>query len=149
MAAPSPAGWRRSPRRCGPPLDLLVLQAPSLAWTEARVRLCRAAPAGKSPNSCAPGRQAAGTLRTLAFFDALHFAPAVAASAIVGLGERDDVVPTITIAALFQRLAGPRELVRLPIAHSSSPLERRCEQFEARWLRLALEGLPSSFGQAP
>lgn len=133
-----------------PPVDLLVLQAPSLAWTEARVRLCRAG-SGREIAEYLRARpaQAAGTLRTLAFFDALHFAPAVAASAIVGLGERDDVVPAITIAALFQRLAGPRELVRLPIAHSSSPLERRWEQFEARWLRLALEGLPSGFGQAP
>lgn len=126
-----------------PLADLLVLQVPSLAWTEARVELCRQGSGLEIARylSARPD-QAATALHTLSFFDALHFAPAVTAPAIVGLGERDDVVPAITVQALYERLAGPRDLVRLPVSHSSSPLQRHWEEFEARWLTMAVEGPP-------
>jgi cephalosporin-C deacetylase len=126
-----------------PLADLLVLQVPSLAWTEARVELCRQG-SGREIARFLSARphQAAAALHTLSFFDALHFAPAVTAPAIVGLGERDDVVPAMTVQALSERLAGPRELVRLPVSHSSSPLQGHWEEFEARWLTMAVEGVP-------
>lgn len=131
-----------------PLADLLVLQVPSLAWTEARVELCRKG-SGREIARFLSERpaQAATALHTLSFFDALHFAPAVTAPAIVGLGERDDVVPAMTVQALSERLAGPRELVRLPVSHSPSPLQRCWEEFEARWLGMAVEGLPVKFGR--
>ncbi len=87
-----------------PLADLLALPVPSLAWTEARVALCRVGPGREIARylSERPER-ATAVLCTLSFFDALDFAPAVTAPTIVGLGERDDVVPAVTIEALFGR----------------------------------------------
>ena len=91
--------------------------------------------------------RAAATLRTLSFFDAAAFAPRVSSPALVGVGREDPVVPAPTVLALYERLAGPRELVRLPVSHSSSPEEERWDDFEARWLRLALDGVDERFGR--
>ncbi len=130
-----------------PRADLLVLRVPSLAWTEARMRLSRSSSGEELRRYLAvhPER-AAATLRTLAFFDALHFAGRVTCPTLVGVGERDEVVPACTVRALYERLGGPRELMRFPVSHSDSPEEQQWERFDERWLALATDGVPPDFG---
>jgi hypothetical protein len=44
-------------------------------------------------------------------------------------------------------LGGPREVVELPVSHTDQPEEKLWDRFEAYWLRLALEGVPATFGE--
>lgn len=131
-----------------PHADLLVLEVPSLAWNAERMRLARSGSGLEVRRYLeADPERAKEITRTLSFFDALHFAGRVRSPALVGVGERDDVVPARTVEALFERLGGPRELLRYPVSHSSSPEERRWSDFEERWLRLARSGVPQGFGE--
>ncbi len=44
--------------------------------------------------------------------------------------------------AIANHLGGPREVIRLPVSHTERPEEKLWDRFEARWLRLAMEGVP-------
>ncbi len=131
-----------------PRADLLVLRVPSLAWTEARMRLARASSGLELRQYIeAHPERAVATLRTLGHFDALHHAGRVTCPTLVGVGERDDVVPACTVMALYERLAGPRELMRFPVSHTGSPQEQEWQRFDDRWIEIAADGLPSDFGR--
>ena len=80
------------------------------------------------------------------YFDSMNFADRVRCSTLVGVGEVDHVVPAGTVRAIASHLAGPHELMTFPVSHSDSPEERRWQEFEAHWLRMAVEGVPAGFG---
>jgi hypothetical protein len=42
-------------------------------------------------------------------------------------------------------LPGPHEIMQFPVSHSELREEQHWDRFEAAWLRLAIEGVPSDF----
>jgi cephalosporin-C deacetylase len=121
-----------------PRADLLALRVPSLAWHEARIESARSGSGLELRRHLeAHPEEGAGILETLDHFDALHFAPRVRCPTLVGVGDQDPVVPARTVLALFERLGGPRELMRFPVSHTQSPEEAHWLRFEQRWLELA------------
>lgn len=128
--------------------DLLVAAVPSLGWTEGRRALAREGSGAEIDNYLAayPRREAV-LMRLFSYFDAMNFAPDVRCSALVGVGLADRVVPATTVYAVADHLGGPREVVELPVSHTEHPDEKLWEEFEAYWLRLAVEGVPPGFGE--
>lgn len=128
--------------------DLLAVAVPSLGWAEGRRSLVLAG-SGSEINRFLdehPEREE-GVMGVLSYFDPMNFAPQVRCPALVGVGLKDDVVPAPTVYAIADRLGGPCEVVELPVSHTDLPQERLWEGFEARWLRLAAEGVPAGFGE--
>ncbi len=83
----------------------------------------------------------------LSYFDPMNFAADISCPSFVGLGLEDDVVPAPTVYAIANHLGGPHEVLRLPVSHTERPEEKLWDRFEARWLRLAVEGVPPDFGE--
>jgi cephalosporin-C deacetylase len=132
--------------------DLLVVAVPSFGWAEGR-RLLVKEGSGDEINrylEAHPGREE-DLMLVLSYFDPTNFAGGVRCPTLVGLGMEDNVVPAPTVYAIADRLGGPREVMELPVSHTERPEEKLWERFEAYWLRLALEGVPTDFGkkQAP
>ena len=128
--------------------DLLVVAVPSFGWAEGR-RLLVKEGSGDEINrylEAHPGREE-DLMLVLSYFDPTNFAGDVRCPTLVGLGMEDNVVPAPTVYAIADRLGGPREVMELPVSHTERPEEKLWEQFEAYWLRLALEGVPADFGK--
>jgi cephalosporin-C deacetylase-like acetyl esterase len=127
--------------------DLLAVAVPTLGWPEGRRLLARAGSGGEIAAYLdrRPGREE-DVMQVLAYFDTVSFAARVRCPALVGIGERDDVVPAPTSLAVARALGGPTEVMRFPVSHTDSPLERCWERFDERLLELAVHGLPDGFG---
>jgi cephalosporin-C deacetylase-like acetyl esterase len=70
---------------------------------------------------------------TMAYFDALSFAPEVHCPALVSLGQADTVCPPEGIRELFRRLPAEKSLLEIPgLDHRRSALWR---QQAANWMR--------------
>ena len=128
--------------------DLLVVAVPSFGWAEGRRFLVREG-SGDEINrflEAHPEREE-DLMLVLSYFDPMNFAGEIRCPALVGLGMEDSVVPAPTVYAIADRLGGPHEIMELPVSHTQRPEEKLWEQFEAYWLRLALEGVPADFGR--
>jgi cephalosporin-C deacetylase len=128
--------------------DLLVVAVPSFGWAEGRRFLVEEG-SGREINrylEAHPGREE-DVMVVLSYFDAMNFAAEIRCPTLVGLGLEDHVVPAPTVYAIANHLGGPHEVVRLPVSHTERPEEKLWERFEARWLRLAVEGVPPGFGE--
>ena len=129
--------------------DLLVLGVPSLGWAEGR-RLFATGGSGNEINryldSGFEAHDEEDLMVVFRYFDSMNFADRVRCPTLVGVGEVDLVVPQPTVLAIASRLAGRTEVMTFPVSHSESPEERRWDEFEARWLRLAVKGVPERFG---
>ncbi len=128
--------------------DLLVVAVPSFGWAEGRRFLVEEG-SGREINrylEAHPGREEE-VMVVLSYFDAMNFAAEIRCPTLVGLGLEDPVVPAPTVYAIANHLGGPHEVVRLPVSHTERPEEKLWERFEARWLRLAVEGVPPGFGE--
>lgn len=126
--------------------DLLVVAVPSLGWAEGRRFLVEEG-SGREINrylEAHPGREE-DVMVVLSYFDPMNFAAGIRCPTLVGL--EDDVVPASTVYAIANHLGGPHEVVRLPVSHTERPEEKLWDRFEARWLRLAVEGVPPGFGE--
>ena len=128
--------------------DLLVVAVPSFGWAEGRRFLVEEG-SGREINrylEAHPGREEE-VMVVLSYFDAMNFAAKIRCPTLVGLGLEDHVVPAPTVYAIANHLGGPHEVVRLPVSHTERPEEKLWERFEARWLRLAVEGVSPGFGK--
>ncbi len=128
--------------------DLLAVAVPSFGWAEGRRLFASSGSAGEINRYLQrrPEHAAEDLLTVLRYFDPVNFAGLVRCPTLVGMGLADEVVPAPTVLAIAAHLAGPHELMRFPVSHSSSPEERRWRAFERYWLRLALDGVPAGFG---
>jgi cephalosporin-C deacetylase len=128
--------------------DVLAVAVPSFGWVEGRRLFASSGSAGEI--NCylerRPGHAAEDLMVVLRYFDPVNFAGLVRCPTLVGVGLVDEVVPAPTVLAIAAHLAGPHELLRFPVSHSGSAEERRWEEFERRWLQLALAGAPAGFG---
>lgn len=127
--------------------DLVVLGQPTFAWHAERRRLALAGSARQVNDYLErhPWRSDA-VMHTLRFFDTLHFAPLIKTRALIGIGLDDDVVPSRTVLAAANHIAGPVEVRLLPVSHSADPRESLWRDFHAEWLGYVRDGLPSDFG---
>ena len=132
-----------------PTADLLVVGVPTFGWAEGRQFFVQSG----------SGREIIDFLRhrpeyeedlmvVLRYFDAMNFAGRIRCPTVVGVGLVDDVVPAQTVYAIANHLAGPHEILELPVSHSEEPEERFWGDFETRWLELAIEGPPEGFGRS-
>jgi cephalosporin-C deacetylase len=127
---------------------LLAVAVPSFGWVEGRRLFASAGSAGEINRYLErrPEHAAEDLMVVLRYFDPMHFAPLVRCPTLVGVGLMDEVVPAPTVEAIAAHLGGPREVMRFPVSHSSSPEERRWQAFERRWIELAVGGVPPGFG---
>lgn len=128
--------------------DFLVVSVPSFGWAEGR-RLLVEAGSGQEINrylEAHPEREE-NVMVVLSYFDSMNFAAKISCPTLVGLGLEDNVVPAPTVYAIVNHLGGPREVMRLPVSHTDLPEEKLWDRFEAYWLRLAVEGVPRTFGE--
>jgi cephalosporin-C deacetylase len=124
------------------------LAVPSFGWIEGRRFLVEAG-SGQEINrylEAHPERDEE-VMVVLSYFDTMNHASAIRCPTLIGLGLKDDVVPAPTVYAIANHLDGPHEVVRLPVSHTDRPEEKLWDRFEARWLRLAVDGVPSNFGE--
>ena len=128
--------------------DLLAVAVPSFGWAEGRRFLVEEG-SGKEINRYleAHPENEEGVMVVLSYFDPMNFAADIRCPSLVGLGLEDDVVPAPTVYAIANHLGGPHEVIRLPVSHTERPEEKLWDRFEARWLRLAVEGVPPDFGE--
>ena len=128
--------------------DLLVAAVPSFGWVEGRRVLVKEG-SGQEINRYleAHPEYEEDVMTVLSYFDPVNFAGGIRCPTLVGLGLEDDVVPAPTVYAIANHLGGPHEIVRLPVSHTDLPEEKLWENFEAYWLRLAVEGVPPDFGE--
>jgi cephalosporin-C deacetylase len=128
--------------------DLLVVAVPSFGWTEGR-RILVEEGSGREINRYleAHPEHEEDVMVVLSYFDPMNFAADVRCPTLVGLGLEDNIVPAPTVYAIANHLGGPHEVVRLPVSHTERPEEKLWDRFEARWLRLAVEGVPPGFGE--
>ena len=127
--------------------DLLVVAVPSFGWAEGRRFLVEEG-SGQEINrylAAQPEREE-DLMVVLSYFDPMNFAADIRCPTLVGLGLEDDVVPAPTVYAIANHLAGPREVVRLPVSHTDRPEEKLWDRFEAYWLRLVTGGVHPDFG---
>ncbi|MCY3844109.1 MAG: acetylxylan esterase [Acidobacteria bacterium] len=112
----------------------VVAAVPTLGWTEGRLRLARAGSTREIGDHLAlhPADRAP-FLRSLAFFDTMHFADRVGCHALVGVGAFDEVVPPATVYAITNRMAPAPEIMELPVSHTDRTDERRWVEFDRRW----------------
>jgi cephalosporin-C deacetylase len=128
--------------------DFLVVGVPTFGWAEGRRFLVEEG-SGQEINDYleAHPEHEEDLMAVLSYFDPMNFASDVRCPALVGVGLEDNVVPAPTVYAVANHLAGPHEVIELPVSHTERPEERLWEHFEAYWLRLAVEGVPASFGE--
>ena len=130
--------------------NLLVAAVPSFGWAEGR-RLLVKEGSGQEINrylEAHPEREE-DVMTVLSYFDPVNFAGGIRCPTLIGVGLVDEVVPAPTVYAIADHLAGPHEVIELPVSHTDLPEERLWKEFEAYWLRLATEGIPASFGKKP
>lgn len=127
--------------------DLLALAVPTLGWAEGRLFFVK----GGSGLEIARyldrfpecSEDVMGTLR---YFDPINFAGRVACPTLVGVGLVDSITPPETVYPIANHLRVPREVLEFAVSHSKRPEERLWVYFDARWIELALRGVPPDFG---
>lgn len=128
--------------------DLLVVGVPTFGWAEGRNFFVKSGSGAEISRFLDQRPESAeDTMLVLRYFDPMNFADMVKGPTLVGVGLADDVVPAKTVYAIANHLRGPREIMAFPVSHSNLPEEVRWEEFEQRWIRLALEGVPPDFGE--
>jgi cephalosporin-C deacetylase-like acetyl esterase len=123
-----------------PTADLLAVGVPTFGWFEGRRSLRpggSAAELNEFLDTCSPEAERRVT-GTMAYFDAVNSADLVRAAVLVGVGCVDPIVPPETVYAVINHLRVAHEIWELPVSHSEAPEEALWDDFERRWLQLAL-----------
>ena len=107
---------------------------PTLGWTEGRLRMATAGSTREVNDHLAlhPADRAS-ILRSLAYFDTMHFADRVRCPALVGVGAHDEVVPPATVYAITNHMVPAPDVMELPVSHTDRMDERRWVEFDRRW----------------
>ncbi|MDH3673249.1 MAG: acetylxylan esterase [Gammaproteobacteria bacterium] len=129
--------------------DLLVCAVPTLGWATGRHVFAKSGSGGEINRFLArrPDRFE-DVMLVLRYFDPVNFADKVDCPTLLGVGLSDDAVPAETVFAVANHLGGPMEIMEFPFSHSGRVEEKLWDQFEERWLRLAMEGTLPDFGRA-
>lgn len=129
-------------------LDLLVVGQPTLGWHKERLRLSTAGSSAEIKRYIEQHPEQADTvMRTLDYFETMHFAARIEHATFLGIGLDDDVVPSRSVFAIGNCLPREKtELRILPVAHSADPRESLWAEFDEEWLAMARNGLPAGFG---
>ena len=127
--------------------DLLAVGVPTFGWAGGRHVFVKSG-SGAEINRYLEERpeQLEDVMLVLRYFDTVNFATRVQCPALVGIGLQDEVVPAKTVYGIANHLGGPYEIMEFPVSHTELPEERLWDRFEARWLELALHGIPDGFG---
>lgn len=129
--------------------DLLVVGVPTFGWAEGRHFLVREG-SGREINDYLTSHpyEAEDLMLVLRYFDTMNFADLVRCPTLLGIGIKDEVVPSPTVYAVANHLRGPHEIMEFPVSHSVAPERRLWQHFEDYWLHLATTGPPADFGSA-
>lgn len=129
--------------------DLVVAGVPSFGWPEGRRFFVRAGSGAEISAHLAarPAWVEEDVMAVLRYFDTASFAERVRCPVLIGVGQRDDVVPAPTVEAVAARLTGPSEVMYFPVSHSDSPEERRWEAFDSRFLERAHGAPPDCYAE--
>ncbi|MGF1472442.1 MAG: acetylxylan esterase [Rubrobacteraceae bacterium] len=127
--------------------DFLTVGVPTFGWAEGRHFFVKRG-SGSEINDFLDSHpyEAEDLMFVLRYFDTMNFAGLVRCPALVGLGQKDEVVPSPTVYAVANHLGGPHEIMEFPVSHSQAPEQRLWKHFEDNWLTLATEGVPPDFG---
>jgi len=131
-------------------VDLMVTGQPTLGWNSERLRLSTAGSAAELNRylDCNPAERDT-VMRTLDYFDTMHFAARLKVPTFIGIGLDDDVVPSRSVFAITNHAGTPDlELRILPVAHSDDPRESLWADFDREWLQMTRAGLPGDFGDS-
>lgn len=129
--------------------DLVVIGQPTFGWHKERLRLSQLGSSMELNRYFDEHPESAAALRTLDYFDALHYAPRLTSPVMLGVGLDDDVVPSRSVLAIANCLPEAGTEIRLlPVAHSADPRESLWADFDNEWLALARDGVPADFGSA-
>ena len=131
-------------------IDLLVTGQPTLGWNSERLRLSTAGSAAELNRylSCNPAERDT-VMKTLDYFDTMHFAARLELPTLIGIGLDDDVVPSRSVLAITNHTGTPDLEIRiLPVAHSDDPRESLWADFDEEWLAMTRGALPDDFGSS-
>lgn len=127
--------------------DVLAIGVPTFGWAEGRNLFVQSG-SGAEISRYLEQRpdHAEDVMLVLRYFDAVNFADHITCPTLLGLGLEDRVVPAKTVYGIANHLAGPVEVMEFPVSHTDHPDEQLWQAFEARWLELAVGGVPGGFG---
>ncbi len=131
--------------------SLLAMGVPTFGWHEGRLRLAESGSAVEVRRYLdSQPSERNRVMRTLSYFDSMNFAPMVECPTLAGYGRKDTVVPPETVQAILGHLRCRRETMSMPISHTDEPEEAVWDHFDAAWIEMAQQGVPSGFGtEAP
>lgn len=128
--------------------DLLALAVPTLGWAEGRLFFVKGGSGIEIARYVDTFPECAeDVMATLRYFDPINFAGMVRCPTIVGVGLVDSITPPETVYPIANHLRVPNEVLEFPVSHSKLPEEKLWARFDARWIELALGGVPHAFGQ--
>lgn len=128
--------------------DLLAIGVPTFGWAEGRNLFVKSGSGAEiSAYLARRPEYVEDTMVVLRYFDTVNFADRISCPTLLALGLKDDVVPAKIVYSIANHLTVPYELMEFPVSHSDGPEEAQWAQFDGYWLRLALEGVPPSFGR--
>lgn len=128
--------------------DLLAVGVPTFGWAAGRRKLAHQGSSAEINAYLAarPDREPA-VMATLAYLDPMNHADRIRCPALVGVGQRDAVVPAATVYAIINHMRCFHEVREFPVSHSQEPEEALWAQFEAEWLGLVRHGIATDFGR--
>ena len=114
--------------------DYLAVALPTFGWVDGRRRLVTRGSGQEVNDHLARNpRLEAAAMATLRYFDTVNVADRIACPTLIGVAQRDDVVPAATVYAIANHMDPPPEIVELPVGHSTDEEERRWVDFDERW----------------
>jgi cephalosporin-C deacetylase len=121
--------------------DFLACGVPSLCWAQGRRELTKAGSGAEINRYLARYPQhEPQVMATLSYFDTMNFAVGIRCNTLVGVGVRDDIVPSPTVYAFINHLECRKRVREFPYSHSDQPEERRWLEFDKEWLEMATSG---------
>jgi cephalosporin-C deacetylase len=121
--------------------DLVAAGAPSFGWMAGRHKLAKMGSGHEIDRHILEHPELENrTMHTLSYFDTARFAPFIKKPCLIGIGQRDIVVPAETVRAICDNLQAPHVIREFPYSHTSQPEERLWQNFEREWIEMGLTG---------